>query len=133
MAQVRVRYSETDQMGVVYNGNYASYFEIGRTEALRQMGLSYKGIEEKGLMMPVLELHCRFHKPAVYDDLLTIRTVMKEMPGVRLRFDHEIFNEKEELITTGFVTLVCMKTDTRRPCMSPPELIRTLQPYFETS
>jgi acyl-CoA thioester hydrolase len=131
VSKVRVRYSETDQMGVVYHGNYASYFEIGRTDALRALGLTYRQFEDDNLMMPVLEMNCRFIKPAYYDELLTIKTTMHSLPTVRLKFDYEIFNEREELITTGSVTLVSMNKTTRKPCNSPPELVNSLIPYFK--
>lgn len=128
---VRVRYSETDQMGVVYHGNYAAFFEIGRTDALREMNLSYKQFEEEGVMMPVLDLSMNFHKSAYYDDLLIIKTSIHTMPSIRTRFDYEIYNQKNELITTGHVTLVSVNTITRKPCKSPAILLEKLQPYFK--
>ncbi len=127
---VRVRYSETDKMGIVYHGNYAAFFEIGRTDALRELGLSYKQFEEEGIMMPVLDMSFNFHKSACYDDLLTIRTFLKSLPGVRIRFDYEIYNLKNDLITSGHVTLVCVKTSTKRPCQCPAALTIALLPYF---
>jgi acyl-CoA thioester hydrolase len=130
ISQVRVRYSETDQMGVVYHGNYASYFEIGRTDALRVLGLTYKKFEDEDIMMPVLDMSCKFMKPAYYDELLTIKTTMHSMPTVRLKFDYEIFNENDELITIGSVTLVSMNKTTRKPCNSPADLVNSLKPYF---
>jgi len=131
ITQVRVRYSETDQMGVVYHGNYTPFFEIGRTDALREMGLTYKQFEESGTMMPVLDLGFKFHKSAYYDDLLTIKTTIKELPSVRLHFEYEIYNEKDQLITTGHATLVCVNMATKRPCKCPQELINKLEPYFK--
>jgi acyl-CoA thioester hydrolase len=131
LTQVRVRYSETDQMGVVYHGNYAAFFEIGRTDALRELGLTYKQFEEEGIMMPVLDLSFNFHKSAYYDDLLIIKTSLNSMPGVRIRFDYEIFNIKDELITTGHVTLVCVNMATKRPCKCPTGFLEKVSPYFK--
>ena len=130
ITQVRVRYSETDQMGLVYHGNYAPFFEIGRTDALRELGLTYKQFEEEGIMMPVLDLSFKFHKPAYYDDVLNIKTSIHHLPKVRIRFDYEIFNEKEELITSGHSTLVSVNKNTRRPCIGPAILTEKLIPYF---
>lgn len=129
--QVRVRYSETDQMGVVYHGNYAAYYEIGRTDALREMGLTYKQFEVEGIMMPVLDMSFNFHKSATYDELLTIKTSIFELPSIRSRFDYQIYNEKEELINTGHVTLVSVNMTTKRPCKSPAILLEKLKPYFK--
>jgi acyl-CoA thioester hydrolase len=131
LTQVRVRYSETDKMGVVYHGNYAAFFEIGRTDALRELGLTYRQFEEQGTMMPVLDLGFNFHKPAYYDDLLTIKTSLRAMPGVRIRFDYEIYNSKDELITTGHATLVCVETNSRKPCKCPAALAEKLMSYFK--
>ena len=128
---VRVRYSETDQMGIVYHGNYAAFYEIGRTDALRELGLTYKQFEDNGIMMPVLDLAFNFHKSARYDDLLTIRTSLNTLPGVRIRFDYQIFNEEEQMITSGHATLVCVNMSTKRPCKCPEDLTNKLIPYFQ--
>src|SRR5690606_19913849 len=103
--QVRVRYAETDQMGVVYYGNYAQYFEMGRTEWLRSLGITYRWMEENGIQLPVLDLQVTYKKPAKYDDLLTIKTTLVKMPTVRIQFYYEIESEKGELITSGTTTL----------------------------
>src|SRR5690606_25000895 len=95
--QIRVRYAETDQMGYVYYGNYAMYYEVGREQDLRSVGFSYKRMEEDGIMMTVLETHSRYLKPGKYDVLLSIRTAIRQMPGVRIRFDYEVINEQGEL------------------------------------
>ena len=116
---VRVRYKETDQMGVVHHSNYPVYYEYARTELLRERGFTYKGIEESGVMMTVREVGMKFLTPARYDDLLTIRTFMHEIKGARVRFDHEIRNEAGELVNTGFVELVFVNAATRRPCHAP--------------
>ena len=104
--KIRVRYSETDQMGYVYNGNYAAYYEIGRTEMLRSLDMTYSQMEAEGVMLPLLELKCKFIKPALYDQELTIKTIVKDLPGVRMIFDYELYNEAGELINIGGTTLV---------------------------
>ena len=103
---IRVRYAETDQMGVVYHGNYAPFFEMGRVEWLRNLGLSYKYLEEVGIMLPVVSLTMNYKKPAFYDDLLTVKTIFKKLSSVKIEFDYEVYNEKNELLTTGYSMLV---------------------------
>lgn len=119
---VRVRYSETDQMGVVYHGNYAAYFEMGRVEWLRNMGVSYKWMEENGVMLPVVSLTMNYKKPARYDDLLTVKTIFKSQTSVKIEFDYEIYNEKGELLTIAHSVLVFVDMKTGRP-ITPPEYI----------
>ncbi len=119
---VRVRYSETDQMAVVYHGNYAQYFEMGRVEWLRNLGVSYADMEKNGIMLPVVSLTMNYKKPARYDDLLRVRTIMKKLTSVKIEFDYEIYNEKEELLTTGNSILVFVNMETGRP-VSPPDYI----------
>ncbi|AWG23514.1 thioesterase [Flavobacterium faecale] len=121
--EVRVRYSETDQMGVVYHGNYAQYFEMGRVEWLRKMGVSYKKMEEEGVMLPVVSLTTNFKKPARYDDLLTIKTVFKSQTSVKIEFEYEIHNEAKELLTIGSSVLVFVNMKTGRPTV-PPDYIK---------
>ncbi len=128
--QIRVRYAETDQMGYVYYGNYAMYFEVGRVEALRAVGFSYKKMEEEGVMMPVLEQFTKYLKPGKYDELLTIKVCIPEMPGIRIAFEYEMTNEKGELITEGRTVLTFLKTDTHRPSRPPQYLLDILKPYF---
>ena len=128
---VRVRYSETDKMGVVYHGNYAQYLEIGRTDALRQIGLTYKSFEDNGIMMPVLSLNCKFLKSAYYDDELTIVTMLKVMPKVRIHFHFEIYNQQNELLTKAEVELVNVDMKTSKLTLAPPVLIEALKPFFE--
>ena len=120
--QVRVRYAETDQMGVVYHGNYAQYFEMGRVEWLRNLGVSYRWMEENGVMLPVVSLSMNYKKPARYDDLLTVRTIFKSQTSVKIEFDYEIVNEKGELLTIGNSVLVFVDMKTGRPVL-PPEYI----------
>ena len=120
---VRVRYAETDQMGVVYHGNYAEYFEMGRVEWLRSLGVSYKSLEESGIMLPVVSLTMNYKKPARYDDLLKVRTLLKKQEGVKIEFDYEIYNEIGELLTTGYSMLVFVDMKTGRP-VSPPQYLK---------
>ncbi len=129
--QIRVRYAETDQMGYVYYGNYAQYYEVARVEALRQIGLSYKMFEESGIMMPVLSLNCKFYKPGRYDDLLTIVTTIKEKPGVRIHFDYAVYNEEQIELGMGQTTLVFIDMKTNRPVVCPDLLAQKLDPFFE--
>jgi acyl-CoA thioester hydrolase len=122
---VRVRYSETDQMGVVYHGNYAQYFEMGRVEWLRNIGISYRWMEENGIMLPVVSLNINYKKPARYDDLLIVKTIFKKQESVKIEFDYEIRNEKDELLTIANSTLVFVDMKTGRPVL-PPEYILEL-------
>jgi acyl-CoA thioester hydrolase len=123
---VRVRYAETDQMGVVYHGNYAQYFEMGRVEWLRNMGVSYKWMEENGIMLPVVSLTINYKKPARYDDLLTVKTVFKRQTSVKIEFDYEIYNEKQELLTTGYSMLVFVDMKTGKPTIPPSYIMDKL-------
>ena len=128
--KLRVRYGETDQMGYMYYGNYAEFYEVARVEMLRTLGLTYKGMEEFGVMMPVLELHCKFIKPALYDEEITIKTTMEKMPGVKIHFKYELFNEKQELINTGETLLVFVNMETKRPCLAPAYFLDQIKPFF---
>ncbi|MFC4817658.1 MULTISPECIES: acyl-CoA thioesterase [unclassified Flavobacterium] len=123
--KVRVRYAETDQMGMVYHGNYAQYFELGRVEWLRNLGVSYKLMEAAGIMLPVVSLSMNYKKPARYDDELTVRTIFKSQTSVKIEFDYEVYNEKSELLTTGNSILVFVDMKTGRP-ISPPEHLKKL-------
>jgi len=123
---IRVRYNETDQMSYVHHGNYASYFEMGRLEWLRNKGISYKEMEENGVMLPVYALATRFVSPAKYDDLLVITTRLKEMPSVRISFEYEIHNQENKLIATGETTLVFVNMKTGRPMKAPSYILNLL-------
>lgn len=125
--RVRVRYAETDQMGVVYHGNYAQYFEMGRVEWLRNLGVSYRSMEESGIMLPVVSLTMNYKKPARYDDLLTVRTIFKEQTSVKIEFDYEILNEAGELLTTGNSILVFVNMKTGRPTLPPDYITERLK------
>lgn len=129
--QIRVRYAETDQMSYVYYGNYAMYFEVARVEAMRSIGFSYKEMEDEGVMMPVLESHFRYLKPGKYDELLTIRTTIPTLPGVRIRFEYQVFNSQEELITEGWTVLTFLKKDSHSPTRPPHNLLALLKAYFQ--
>ena len=128
--KIRIRYAETDQMGYVYYGNYATYLEVARVEALRELGISYKVLEDEGFIMPVIEYAIRYLKPMLYDDELTIKTVIREKPRVRIRFDYECYNGKAELVSTAETTLVFLKKEDQRPCPPPKVLMEALTVYF---
>ena len=128
----RVRYGETDQMGYLYYGNYAQYYEIGRVEMLRSVGLTYKSMEEEhGILMPVMTLEMRFVRPAHYDELLTIRTSLRELPGKTIVFHVEIFNEKMKLVNGGRVKLCFVDANTNKSIEAPTYLVEKLRPHFE--
>ena len=121
-SQLRVRYGETDQMGVVWHGNYILYFEVARTEALRACGGSSRDLEAGGVMMPVVSADLRFLKPARYDDLLTIVVRVTEPPGARMTFAYEVLDEAGETLATGHTVLAFLNAQTRRPCRPPADL-----------
>ena len=125
--QFRVRYGETDQMSFVYHGNYAQYFEMGRIEWLRSLDISYKKMEESGIMLPVISLNINYIKSAKYDDLLTLKTTLKKIPSVKITFDYEIHNESNELLTTGNVTLAFMNAETKKPTRAPEYFLKKLK------
>lgn len=125
--KIRVRYGETDQMGIVYHGNYAQYLEMGRIELLRKLGISYKQMEKEGVILPVLSLNINFKKSAFYDDVLKVKTQISKMPSVRIEFDYEITNQKEEIITTAKVELVFLSAKSRRPIKCPDYILDKLQ------
>lgn len=128
--EIRVRYAETDQMGYVYYGNYATFFEVGRVETLRSIGFSYKALEDSGVMLPVANYQVKYLKPIFYDDLITVRTIIKKLPGVKIEFDYEIRNEKDELLSVGNTVLVFVNKDTMKPRKAPEKLVEYLQKFF---
>ncbi|MEY4875181.1 MAG: hypothetical protein RL708_330 [Bacteroidota bacterium] len=128
--QIRVRYAETDQMRYVYYGNYPQYYEVGRAEAIREIGFTYKQLEDIGVMMPVVEMNIRYFRPALYDDLLTIKTTLTELNKSKVRFHSEIFNDKNELLNQGTVTLVFVSSADMKRVDMPQVLFEKLQPYF---
>lgn len=123
--QIRVRYSETDQMGVVYHGNYIPYFEIGRVEWLRNKGVSYKSLEESGIALPIVSMNVNYKKSARYDDWITVKTILKKYSSVKIEFECEIWNEQNELLTTAYFILVFLDLQTGRP-IAPPEHIKSI-------
>ena len=130
-SKIRVRYGETDQMGYVYYGYYALYYEVGRVEALRNVGIDYKKIEEKGTMLPVLSLQIKYIRSATYDDLLTIRTKILDKPNTRIKFYHEVFNSEGTLLNKAEVELVFVDSSTKRPCQAPEYILEALAPYLD--
>lgn len=127
---LRVRYSETDKMGVVYHANYAQYFEVARTEMFREIGLAYSDMEANGIMLPLVDLYCHYHKPAYYDDNLTIEVTVEEMPSVKIKFNYKIYNEKGDLLTDGYTTLVFIDMKTNRPTRMPEYIKQVVEKYF---
>ena len=123
----RVRYSETDQMGVVYHGNYAQYLEMGRVEWLRSLGISYKSMEENGIMLPVISLRMDFKKSATYDDLLFVDTKLKKTPSVRIEFDYKIYNEAREILVEANTVLVFIDMNSKRPIRCPEFLLEKIK------
>jgi len=128
--KIRVRYAETDQMGYVYYGNYASYYEVARVESLRNLGFSYKLLEEQGIMMPVIENKSKFIRPGKYDDLLTIKVIVDEMPSKRITFKYEIYNEREKLINLGETILAFVNMKNGRTIEAPESIKTLLDPFF---
>ncbi len=129
--EVRVRYGETDQMGYLYYGYYALYYEVGRAEAIRQLGFTYRELEEMGIMMPVVDLHAQYYRPALYDDLITVKTILKELPeSHKIQFHSELYNEQKQLLNKGVTTLVFYDPTTKQKVNMPDELKNRLQPFF---
>ena len=124
--KLRVRYGETDQMGIVYYGNYAQYFEQGRTEWLREFGFSYKWMEENNVQLPVINLNIDYKAPAHYDDLITITTILKKIPTYKIEFSYEIHNQEGKLLVTGSTTLVFVNTSTKKLMKAPQYLLEKL-------
>ncbi|MFT5846400.1 MAG: acyl-CoA thioester hydrolase [Psychroserpens sp.] len=125
--EFRVRYGETDQMGVVYHGNYAQYFEMGRTSWLRDMGFSYRALEDSGVMLPVISLNINYKRPARYDDLIKVKTTLVKLPSVTIEFNYEILNEKNEILTTGNSVLVFVDMLKNRPTKCPNYILDKLR------
>jgi acyl-CoA thioester hydrolase len=129
--KVRVRYAETDQMGVVYHSNFFLYYEVARAESIRHLGFTYADMEKMGVIMPVVEVQSRFLRPALYDDLLTVKTILKELPvHHKIEFHQEVYNEKKELLATGKIILYFMEAKTMKRTTMPEQLLKKLQPYF---
>ena len=130
--QIRIHYALTDQMGIVYHGHYAQFYEIGRAEAIRNLGYSYKDIEAMGIIMPVVDIHSRFLRPAKYDDLITVKTTLRELPiHHKIVFHSEIYNAEGALLNTGDVTLYFMEAHQMKRCEMPAALKDKLVLYFK--
>jgi len=129
--EIRVRYAETDQMGFVYYGNYATYYEVARVESLRSLGFTYKSLEDQGVLMPVAENKSKYIRPARYDDLLTIFVKVHEMPEKRMIFEYEVYNEQKKLINLGETVLAFVDRKTGKACEAPESIVKLLNPFFD--
>lgn len=131
-SKVKVRYVETDQMGVVHHSNYAQYYELARTECFEACsGMTYETMEREGVMLPILDMYSKFIKPAFYNQTLTVKSFVRDLPTVRLKVDYEIYNDANELINTGYTTLVFVNKETRRPCQPPQNFMEQVRQYFK--
>jgi len=128
--KIRVRYSETDQMGVVYYGNYSAFYEVARSELIRDLGMSYKEVEERGYKLPVYKMNIKYFHSASYDDLLTIKTIMPEKPGIKMKFIHKIYNEQNILINEAEVVLVFTDDKTKKACLPPKFFNQLIEKNF---
>ncbi len=129
---IRVRYAETDQMGFVYYGVYAQYYEIGRVELIRQLGFSYKEMESRGIWLPVRNFNIEYLNPAYYDEVLTLTTTLHELPkGIRIPFTYTLHNAQNVCLNTGFVELACINSVTKKPCKLPHWFVQALEPHFK--
>ena len=127
---IRVRYVDTDKMGYVYYGNYFTFYEVARVEAMRALGTNYREMEESGIMLPVYSCDSKFLKPAMFDDLLLIKTKIRDIPISKISFDYEIYNEKKELINLGSTILVFVDITNNKPCRAPKDFIEKIKPFF---
>lgn len=128
--RIRVRYGEVDRMGYLHHGNYALYFEEGRTELIRKLGLTYREMEDQGILLPVREFHIHYYKPALYDDEITIRTSLIKYPSVRLEFDYQMINSQGEVLSEAKTTLVFVDAETRKPMRVPEFFEKLIHPFF---
>jgi acyl-CoA thioester hydrolase len=132
--QIRVRYAETDQMGVVYHSNFFPWFESGRAEAIRSLGYTYADMERMGIIMPVVDVHCHYLRPAKYDELLTVRTTIKELPiHHKIEFFNDVYNEQNELLASAKIILYFMEAKTMKRTTMPAVMLETIKPYFNHS
>ena len=132
--KVRVRYAETDKMGYLYYGHYPKYYEIGRVEAMRDLGVRYLDLEDKGgIMMPVMSLNMRYVRPAYYDELVTVRTIIRRLPGLTITYHHEIYKENGDLVNGGSVKLCFVNMKTNESVPAPDILLEKLNPFFTES
>ncbi len=128
--QLRVRYAETDQMGYAYYGNYAKYYEVARADAMRTLGMTYRQMEEKGVFMPIVTMQSKFIRPAYYDDLLTIKTIVTELPSSRMHFFYEVYNDQGTLLNKGETVLAFVRKDTGKPCYAPDWFLKKIKAAF---
>jgi acyl-CoA thioester hydrolase len=128
--RIRVRYGETDRMGYLHHGSYPLYFEVGRTELFRELGLSYRQMEDDGILLPVREMKVKYFLPALYDDEVIIKTFLKHFPTVKMDFDYELFNPNGELLSKAETTLVFVSASTRKPVRMPAYFRELIKPYF---
>ncbi len=131
--KLRVRYAETDRMSYVYYGNYAMYFEVARVDAMKGIGMSYKELEDSGIMMPVLEYNIKYFKPAFYDDELTIETIIDQEPSARIRFDYKTYNSQGQELNNAYTTLVFVDVKTGRPVKAPSHFLEKLRAAISAS
>ncbi len=129
--EIRVRYAETDQMAYVYYGNYATYFEVARVETFRKIGMSYKDLEEMDIGMPVLDYHIKYIRPAKYDDLLTIKVTIPEMPTLRIKFDYEVYNQNGDLLSKASTRLAFINLKSGAVSPPPEAFNKLLIPFFD--
>ena len=129
----RVRYCETDQMGIVNNGVYPAWFEVGRTELFRNLSLAYSDFEKKGFFMPLVELYIKYHFPAYYDEMVTVTAMIKELPITRVVIHYEIHNEQGKLIVSGETTQACLDAKTMRPTRIPVFLREDMNRFLSTN
>ncbi|WP_299890518.1 thioesterase family protein [uncultured Lacinutrix sp.] len=125
--EIRIRYAETDQMGVVHHGNYALYLEMARIEWLRKLGISYKKMEEEGVALPVTSLSVKYKKTIHYDDVITVKTTLKKRPTASIEFDYEILNDSSEVLSTANTVLVFVDLKTNRPTRPPKYILDALE------
>ncbi len=127
---LQVQYYETDKMGVVHHSNYIRYYETARTDYIKSLGISYRQLEESGTAMPIINVSCKYIQPATYDEVLTIKTTLKELPTSRITFYYEIYNQAGKLINEGYTMLAFINQETQRPCRTPDILMERLKPLF---
>ena len=128
---IQVRYDEVDKMGYVYHGNYAKYYHISRTELLRKVGICDRELESHNIILPVIEMNISYIKPVYYDDFITIRSRLLELPKTRMKFQHEVLNQDDEIINTASSTLVFVDSNTRKPMIIPEIILNKLEIYLK--
>lgn len=130
ITKIRVGYTDTDQMGFLHHSKYVIFCETARIEAMRALGSCYKEIEDMGIFMPVISMNFKFIKPAFYDDLISVKTILRDIPKARMKFEYEFYNESGTMTTTAEVTLTFINNKTRKPCFPPKLLTESLKTFF---